>query len=496
MRTIETIWYKLSIKRKLMLFFSLIIVCISLLNLYTLLNAFKYLEIYEQDLIKNSAIHKLQTSIIENNSAFERFIMYSDKKSMNQFTDEIPGIWSNWNYVRGTSGTNQDAYFQIAAIRYAFMAYIESVDSALDFMNISEESFIKNLLKARRINGYIEGYFKELVSIRLEEGSQLHSVQKEKVTIIRTISFLGIIFISILFLFFGTSFSESVTRPIRELASRSLKMAEGDLTISNYKVPYKDELGILTDSFNIMNTNIHEMIKSLEDKVEMERRLRDDELKIAEMNRSLKEAQFLSLQSQISPHFLFNTLNTISRTSMFEKAPNTVKLIESLSNIFRYTLNRESLIVSLSEEIDILNEYMHIQKIRYGDRLSFKILCDFDFSNIKIPIFTLQPLVENAIKYGIEPKEDGGVITLTIIQLIGATQLKISDTGEGISQKLIKEILSDDDRILSDKSTGIGISNVKRRLNITFQEKGSFDIQSIQGAGTTIVLTIPGDLSV
>ncbi|MCF6336229.1 MAG: MCP four helix bundle domain-containing protein, partial [Spirochaetales bacterium] len=114
MRTIETIWYKLSIKRKLMLFFSLIIVCISLLNLYTLLNAFKYLEIYEQDLIKNSAIHKLQTSIIENNSAFERFIMYSDKKSMNQFTDEIPGIWSNWNYVRGTSGTNQGAYFQIA----------------------------------------------------------------------------------------------------------------------------------------------------------------------------------------------------------------------------------------------------------------------------------------------------------------------------------------------------------------------------------------------
>lgn len=496
MRAIKNIWYKLSIKRKLMLFFSLIIVCISLLNLYTLFNAFKYLEIYEQELIKNTAIHNLQTSVIENNAAFERFIMYSDKTSLNRFTDEIPGIWSNWNHVRETSGANRDAYFQIAAISYAFIAYVESVNNTFEYMESSEDSFIDHLLKSRRINGYIENYLKELVRIRLEEGSQLHSFQIEKVTFIRTVSFFGIIFISILFLFFGTFFSESVTKPIRELAARSLKMAKGDLTISNYIVPYKDELGTLTNSFNKMNTNIHEMIKSLEGKVDIERRLREDELKIAEMNRSLKEAQFLSLQSQISPHFLFNTLNTISRTSMFEKAPNTVKLIESLSNIFRYTLNRQNRIVTLSEEIDILNEYMHIQQIRYGARLSFKVLYDLDLSSITIPIFTLQPLIENAIKYGIELKEEGGLITLSIEQIDGMIQLKIADTGEGISQDLIKEILGSDGRILSDQSTGIGISNVKRRLNIAFQGKGSFDIQSIKGKGTTIILTIPGEASV
>ena len=264
MRTLKNIWYKLSIKRKLMLFFSLIIVCISLLNLYTLFNAFKYLEIYEQDLIKNTAIHNLQTSIIENNADFESYVMYSGEGYLNLFNDKIPEIWSNWNYVKETSNTNREASFQIFAIRYAFVAYVESVNNTLEYMGSSEDSFIDYLLKSRRINGYIENYLKELVRIRLEEGSQLHSVQIEKVTFIRTVSFFGIIFISILFLFFGTFFSESVTRPIRELAARSLKMAEGDLTISNYMVPYKDELGVLTNSFNIMNTNIHEMIKSLE----------------------------------------------------------------------------------------------------------------------------------------------------------------------------------------------------------------------------------------
>ncbi|NQT60549.1 MAG: histidine kinase [Bacteroidetes bacterium] len=496
MKIINNIWFRLSIKRKLMLFFSLIIVCISFLNIYTLINAFKYLKIYEQDLIKNTAIHNLQTSIIENNVAFENYIMYSDKNSLNLFNNKIPEIWSNWSHVYETSKTNRLAYYQISAIKYAFLAYIESANKTLEYKEISESSFIDHLLKTRRINGYIERYFKDLVQIRLEEGSQLHSVQINRVIVIRTISFLGIILISVLFLFFGTFFSSSVTKPIRELAARSLKMAEGNLKASHFNVPYKDEIGVLTNSFNKMSTNINEMIKSLEEKVEIEKKLHEDEVKIIEMNRSLKEAQFLSLQSQISPHFLFNTLNIISRTSMFEKAPKTIKLIESLSNIFRYTLNKQNRIVPLNEEINILIEYMYIQKIRYGERLSFKVICDFDLSCINIPIFTLQPLIENAIKYGIEPKEEGGSITLIIEQVKKAIRLKIEDTGIGIPQNMIEKILSNDEQILSSESTGIGISNVKRRLNIVSHGKGSFDIQSDLGKGTTIIIIIPGEESV
>ena len=479
-----------------MIFFSLIIVCISFLNLYTLSNAFKYLKIYEQDLIKNTTIHNLQTSIIENNADFENYIMYSGDSALNSFNEKIPQIWSNWNSVKETSNTNQNASFQIYAIRYAFIAYLESVDKTLAFMEISEDIFIDHLLKSRRINGYIENYLKELVRIRLKEGSQLHSVQIAKVILIRTISFLGIIFISILFLIFGTVFSESVTKPIRELASRSLKIAEGDIEISNYNIPYQDELGILTSSFNKMNTNIHEMIKSLEGKVEIEKRLREDELKISEMNQSLKEAQFLSLQSQINPHFLFNTLNTISRTSMFEKAPETVKLIESLSNIFRYTLNKQSHIVSLAEEIDILNEYMYIQNVRYGDRLKFKTQINTDISKIKLPFFTLQPLLENAIKYGIEPKEEGGTISLTITSETNTVIIVIKDNGPGIPENILSQLLSENDFLTTRDSTGIGIVNVRKRLNLVFNNKSNFIIDSSLNTGTMITIKLPGDINV
>lgn len=493
MTTLKTIWYKLSIKRKLMLFFSLIIVCISLLNLYTLLNAFRYLEIYEQDLIKNTTIHNLQTSIIDNNADFENYMMYSEKNTLSRFNEKIPQIWFDWNSVKETSDTNQEASFQIHAIRYAFIAYLENVDKTLKHMGNTDKLFIDHLLKSRRINGYIENYLKELVRIRLTEGSKLYSTQIEKVRSIRVISIIGIIFISILFLIFGTVFSESVTRPIRELASRSLKIAKGDIAISNYEIPYKDELGTLTLSFNKMNTNIHEMIKSLEGKVEIEKKLREDELKILEMNQSLKEAQFMSLQSQINPHFLFNTLNTISRTSMFEKAPETVKLIESLSNIFRYTLNKQSHIVSLTEEIDILNEYMYIQNVRYGDRLKFKIYLDTDISKIKLPFFTLQPLVENAIKYGIEPKEEGGIISLSVTKTSNTVVIVIKDNGIGISKNKLSQILSENYILATKNSTGIGIGNVRKRLNIAFNNKTDFLIESSEDKGTKITIRLPGD---
>jgi sensor histidine kinase YesM len=238
------------------------------------------------------------------------------------------------------------------------------------------------------------------------------------------------------------------------------------------------------------------MIKSLEGKVEIEKKLREDELKISEMNQSLKEAQFLSLQSQINPHFLFNTLNTISRTSMFEKAPQKVKLFESLSNIFRYTLNKQSHIVSLAEEIDILNEYMHIQNIRYGDRLKFEIHINTDISKTNLPFFTLQPLVENAIKYGIEPKEEGGIISLNITSTSNSVIITVQDNGSGIPKKVLSKILSEDDVLETEQSTGIGIVNVRRRLNIAFNNNAGFSIESNSHTGTMITLELPGDSNV
>jgi sensor histidine kinase YesM len=286
-------------------------------------------------------------------------------------------------------------------------------------------------------------------------------------------------------LMFGSFFSVTLTKPIIDLAANSLKIANGDLNVKNVSAQSEDEIGVLTNSFNKMSRNINEMIESLKDKAKMEKLLFEDEIKIVDMGKSLKEAQFLSLQSQINPHFLFNTLNAIARTSMFEQAPKTVRLIECLSNVFRYNLNNQEKAVTIKEELEILEEYMFIQKTRYGDRISFHIEKNGDISSTRIPVFTLQPLVENAVKYGIEPKEDGGSITVSIDKEEKGILIKIEDTGVGFNTEEINP------QAREKKSTGIGLSNVRKRLALRFNGQEKFIIKSVIGTGTVITIFIP-----
>ena len=122
----------------------------------------------------------------------------------------------------------------------------------------------------------------------------------------------------------------------------------------------------------------------------------------------MKEARFGALQSQVNPHFLFNTLNTISRTAMFENAEKTVKLTRTLANLFRYRLRQKSVIVPLSQELHIVGEYVYLQKVRFGDRLEYVEIVSDECKTVPVPILLFQPLVENAIIHGIEPKVKGG----------------------------------------------------------------------------------------
>jgi sensor histidine kinase YesM len=170
---------------------------------------------------------------------------------------------------------------------------------------------------------------------------------------------------------------------------------------------------------------------------------------------------------------------------MFEQAPKTVRLIECLSNVFRYNLNNQDKAVSLKEELDILNEYMFIQKTRYGDRITFFIENSVDVSQVKIPIFTLQPLVENAVKYGIEPKEEGGRISVTAAREEAGILIRVQDTGVGFDLNN----MSRNGR--PHGSTGIGIENVKKRLSLKFNGKERFQIHSVIGEGTVVEIFVP-----
>ena len=281
--------------------------------------------------------------------------------------------------------------------------------------------------------------------------------------------------------------TNKLVNPIKKLAQSSMLMAQGDLDIEPLSIRSKDEIGVLADSFSIMSTNIRKYVQDLKQKAEIEKKLHEEELKIFRMEQLVKEARFEALQSQINPHFLFNTLNTISRTAMFENADKTVKLTRTLSNLFRYRLRQKNAIVPMEEELHIIGEYIYLQKVRFGDRLKYIECVTDECKQVFIPIFLFQPLVENAIIHGIEPKVEGGKIRIKAMTRVdGAGEevvlVRITNTGIGMSREQLTRVRSFD--VSAENS--IGIANVYHRLRIAGGGSSQLTIRSRASGGTSI----------
>jgi sensor histidine kinase YesM len=297
------------------------------------------------------------------------------------------------------------------------------------------------------------------------------------------IALLGIIYIFIL--------SRSISEPIQKLTTYAMEIAKGNFQTQELNINSSEDLNILALAFNKMATSIRTMIQEITEKSDLERKLYEQEMKNLKISEQLNEARFLALQSQINPHFLFNTLNAIMRKSMFQKAKDTTQLIQSLSNILRYNLESSSKEVLLEEELAVIKEYVYIQQARFGSRIGFDIMAEIDIHVVQIPRFIIQPLVENAIIHGIEPKEIGGIVRIKIFKKDDAVWIKIIDNGIGISKEQIDRILSGAEEIsLKGHTTGIGLTNVRDRMVLYYKDPGCFGLSSKLNWGTVITLKI------
>ena len=202
------------------------------------------------------------------------------------------------------------------------------------------------------------------------------------------------------------------------------------------------------------------------------------------------------LQSQIKPHFLFNTLNTISGMAEIEEAVVTESMIRSLSRLFRYNLHTTNQFVSLSQELEVARDYLSLQKMRFGDRVQYELIPQpgsreaENLGDIQVPVFLLQPLVENAVIHGISRKEQGGKITIRSEKRDNALRIEVADTGVGMDPETLQGLRDKLAGAPSDVHVGIGIGNLYQRLNTLYGED-SLQISSEAGRGTQITVTIP-----
>ena len=195
-----------------------------------------------------------------------------------------------------------------------------------------------------------------------------------------------------------------------------------------------------------------------------------------------QEAQLKMLRYQLNPHFLFNTLNAISTLILDNRNSVANSAVTGLSEFLRYTLDQDPMKkVTVAQEIDALNLYLDIEKLRFGPRLTIEFAIDANASTMLMPSLLLQPLIENAIKYAVSPREQGGKIRIGGHVTGGMLQLEVSDDGPG---------LVDCSRLTNGR--GVGIRNTRERLQVLYGERGVVDVRNTE-PGLRCALTFPAE---
>ena len=214
------------------------------------------------------------------------------------------------------------------------------------------------------------------------------------------------------------------------------------------------------------------------------------------MEAHLKDAHLKYLQAQINPHFLFNTLNAGMQLAMMERADKTSEYINQVAAFFRYNI-QENDEVTLAQEIQLVDTYIYILNVRFSGDIHFsKDIESEDLLEIRIPGMILQPLVENSVNYGIRDIERTKKIYLSVYSVDDNICISVMDNGVGMSQELIKEVLSGEYKSESDseskKGNGVGLNNVMQRLRLYFNGADNFEIISNgRDQGTEVVITVP-----
>jgi two-component system LytT family sensor kinase len=205
-----------------------------------------------------------------------------------------------------------------------------------------------------------------------------------------------------------------------------------------------------------------------------------NEKKLEEQQRLLVEARLAALTSQINPHFLFNTLNSVS--SLIRTDPNQARvMVVKLSKVLRRLLRKHENFSTLREELSFIEDYLAIEVVRFGDKLRFEKDVAEDTLDMLVPSMLLQPLVENSIKHGIGGKVEGGTIRIRTSRGGSRLHLLVEDDGVGIPEEKLATVLDH----------GIGVSNVHERLKVLFGNDYRMWIESQPGQGTRVQLEVP-----
>ena len=444
----------------------------------------------------NSELTHFSQAVTTTEKAMEDYVSYRTFESIDAYYNARTKIEDYFEKFQELPSKNDVAHkeYIVHQLTEAFLYYSNLAISARRANN--EDEIQKNYTYAMDSYNYLISQVLELNNLRLQQNAERYDANQSKIVISNTLGIVFFLVFSVMIFFVLYITITSIMEPLVEISEVAHKVARRNFDVPLFNRESNDEIGNICKAFDRMIISIREYIDTIWEKARTEAELKEKEI---EMQALYTDAQLRALQNQINPHFLFNTLNTGAQLAMMENADKTCYFIEQVADFFRYNIQQQSRTVSIDEELALVDNFVYIMKVRFGNRLEFiKNIPEGTFPQ-QIPSMTLQPLVENCIKHGL--KNAKGIISLEVSVEEKNIVISISDNGEGMPQKtrdaVFKAVMAGTTRlpddVLDDNSThnGTGLISVFLRLQLQFHRYDLFDITDAEGGGTKFIIRIP-----
>lgn len=382
-------------------------------------------------------------------------------------------------------------------IRQLSESYLAILDETVSARMAGQGSYQNTFYEAGRVYRYLNLYVRTLDTLRFQKNSENYDVIYGSLQNLERFTMVLLVLMSMVLLTLASLFLRSITRPLQELARKAREVEQGNLDIEIADPQYLDEVGVLAGAFSGMLQAIRQNIEEIRQRAQQEMEMKERELVTENL---LRDAQLRFYQAQISPHFLFNTLNAGQQLAMMEGAERTYLFMKNTALFFRGQLRGNGNSSTIREEIALIDHYMYIMNVRYGGEFRIHKELNDRLLDTRFPGMVLQPIVENSIHYAFPedwPDELERQITISVYQETPFVVVEIVDNGVGIPEDKIRSIMEDPvmPSSVGDRTrpggNGVGLKNVRERLRLFYHETDVFVIENEQDGGTRVRITVP-----
>ncbi|MFA5675253.1 MAG: histidine kinase [Christensenellales bacterium] len=486
---------KLKYRTWLILFFLLSMGIVLFAGLYIYNSSQLLMRETSQMFDKNNELTEVYNEVQKLQAELETYLSTSSSDSLLSFYEYMGNIGKNVGSLL-SNADNSARGVKIKNVSNMIQHYLTlAEDTANAKRGRNTDAYISNYRDTVKINGYISDYIKGIMSGDLTDSAAKYLILRSRMQNATIINYLLLGCICVFAIGAIVVFSREVTKPITRLSDYASEISRGNFDIVIEPSNSGSEIDMLYKVFDLMVINIRDHVNQLQEKRRLERTLHRQKMNNLVMQNALHEAELLALQSQMNPHFIFNTISIGANIAMLQGDDVVRSYLENAADIFRYNLKGLESYATLQEEIDNAVAYMYVLKARFGDSIEFEINTGDDPRALKlaVPHMMLQPIIENAYIHGISGKEEGGRITLHVESSSSYVYVTVSDTGPGMSNETIDALLKGESKRKKPAighTTGIGIDNVLRRLRMIFETQDVMDIKC-NSAGTRIIFKLP-----